>query len=53
MNPHAREPRGKGATMPKIRMSEDDALLCQELAHLLELNGYESCACDDFAHAAE
>lgn len=39
--------------MPKIRMSEDDALLCQELAHLLELNGYESCACDDFAHAAE
>ena len=39
--------------MPKICIVEDDALLCQELGHLLELNGYESCACDDFAHAAE
>ncbi len=39
--------------MPKICIVEDDALLCLELGHLLELNGYESSACDDFAHAAE
>lgn len=38
--------------MPNICIVEDDALLCQELAHLLELNGYEVGACQDFPHAA-
>lgn len=38
--------------MPRVCIVEDDAVLRQELAHLLELNGYESVMCDDFAQAA-
>ena len=37
---------------PKVCIVEDDAVLRQELAHLLELNGYESIVCNDFARAA-
>ena len=39
-------------TMPRICIVEDDVVLCQELAHLLELNGFESRVCQDFAQAA-
>ena len=38
--------------MPRICIVEDDGILRQELAHLLELNGFESCLCEDFAGAA-
>ena len=38
--------------MPTICIVEDDALLCQELAHLLELNGYRASICQDFPVAA-
>lgn len=38
--------------MPTICIVEDDALLCQELAHLLELNGYQVRVCRDFSGAA-
>ncbi len=38
--------------MPMICIVEDDAVLRQELAHLLELNGYECGICLDFPHAA-
>lgn len=38
--------------MPTICIVEDDALLCQELAHLLELNGYQAVICQDFPQAA-
>lgn len=38
--------------MPNICIVEDDSLLCQELAHLLELNGYEVIVCRDFPQAA-
>lgn len=38
--------------MPRICIVEDDALLCKELAHLLELNGYACSICKDFGRAA-
>lgn len=38
--------------MPLICIVEDDVILREELAHLLELNGYESRICPDFSHAA-
>ncbi|MDO4538343.1 MAG: response regulator transcription factor [Coriobacteriales bacterium] len=38
--------------MQRICIVEDDLILCRELAHLLELNGYECAACADFASAA-
>lgn len=38
--------------MSTICIVEDDALLCQELAHLLELNGYQASICRDFPQAA-
>ena len=38
--------------MPTICIVEDDVLLCQELAHLLELNGYQVGVCRDFSEAA-
>lgn len=39
--------------MARIHIIEDDATLRDELARLLELNGYEVEACTDFAHAAQ
>lgn len=38
--------------MAIVYIVEDDATLRDELAHLLELNGYETRACDDFETAA-
>ena len=38
--------------MQMVCIVEDDAVLRQELAHLLELNGYESRICLDFPRAA-
>lgn len=38
--------------MPRICIVEDDEILRQELAHLLELNGYESLICEDCSQAA-
>lgn len=38
--------------MPRICIVEDDVILREELAHLLELNGYESRICPDFPNAA-
>lgn len=38
--------------MPTVYIVEDDITLRDELAHLLELNGYETRACSDFSHAA-
>lgn len=36
----------------RIFIIEDDAALRTELAHVLELSGYEALTCVDFAHAA-
>lgn len=38
---------------PSIYIVEDDLTLRDELANLLELNGYRVRICDDFAHAAQ
>ena len=38
--------------MPKIYIIEDDTTLREELARLLELNGYVVEVCSDFANAA-
>ena len=41
------------ASGASIFIVEDDAVLRDELANLLELNGYEVHCCKDFAHAAK
>ena len=41
------------ASGASIFIVEDDAVLRDELANLLELNGYEVHCCKDFAHAAQ
>lgn len=41
------------ASGSSIFIVEDDAVLRDELANLLELNGYEVYCCEDFAHAAK
>lgn len=41
------------ASESSIFIVEDDAVLRDELANLLELNGYEVHCCKDFAHAAK
>lgn len=38
--------------MPTVYIVEDDITLRDELARLLELNGYETRACSDFSRAA-
>ena len=39
--------------MPRICIVEDDDVLRQELAHMLELNGFTYCVCLDYSHAAQ
>lgn len=39
--------------MPTVYIVEDNATLRDELAHLLELNGYETRTCLDFSRAAQ
>ena len=39
--------------MPTVYIIEDDATLRDELAHLLELDGYEPRVCTDFSRAAD
>lgn len=39
--------------MSKVFIIEDDESLRRELATVLELDGYEPCACIDFEHAAQ
>ena len=41
------------ASGASIFIVEDDAVLRDELANLLELNGYEVHCCKDFAHVAQ
>lgn len=41
------------ASGSSIFIVEDDAVLRDELANLLELNGYEVHCCEDFARAAQ
>ena len=43
----------RGEAMALIYIVEDDAALRGELAHLLELSGFETAACETFAHAAD
>lgn len=38
--------------MPTVYIVEDDTTLRDELARLLELNGYETRTCSDFSRAA-
>lgn len=37
----------------KVYIIEDDNALCDELVHLLELQGFQARCCDDFSNAAQ